>query len=115
MKRFDYSRLGNHLWLEVLAILIGALMISSSFLADYFGMGNQTGFGTKQVILLILGGGMLLVTGGDLIARKNGWDPEIPTLAEITAILVKQCAKSCLYATVYTKPGLMVLLSLPLW
>src|SRR3972149_665091 len=90
MKKFDYSRLGNTLWMEIGVSLIGALIIVVALLADQVGAGGQTGFGAKQSLLLILGGGLWAAVGADLIARKHGWDPEIPTLAGIKTSILKQ-------------------------
>jgi hypothetical protein len=90
MKKFDYRRLGNSLWLELLTMLMGSLLIATALLADLLGAGGQSGFGLKQTILLVLGSVLLLAVITGLIARRYGWNPQIPTLIGIKTFTLKQ-------------------------
>ena len=73
----------NKHWLEIFFAVIGALIIAVSFLIDVTGRGEQSGFGLKQVMLSLLGGGMLVIAGVMLRARARGWDPKIPTVVDL--------------------------------
>jgi hypothetical protein len=86
MRRLDIDR---H-WFEVSMVVSGASIVVFSFLIDAIGSGDQAGFGLKQAILALLGSSMLVVAGVMLRARGRGWDPKIPTVAEISAYVRRQ-------------------------
>ena len=86
MRKLD---LDKH-WLEILIAASGVLMLAVSFLTDAMGLGGQAGFGGKQMVLAVLGSGLLLAAGVMLGARRRGWDPKIPTVAELKAYAHRQ-------------------------
>jgi hypothetical protein len=72
----------NKYWLEVGIAGTGILMLAVAFLSDLIGVGGASGFGLKQLILVIVGSGLILLVGILLKARQYGWQPKIVLLKE---------------------------------
>jgi hypothetical protein len=76
------GRLSRHTFGSVLLVLLGLSVVLSSVLADRLGFGGQSGFGVRQLVLLL--GGVSIMVGG---------------LAQITQGRYRQIAEWALLAT----------------
>ena len=78
MKKLNF----NKYWFEILIAVTGILMISTAFLSDLVGLGKGSGFGLKQTVLVVVGGGLILLAGIVLKARQYGWLAKTTLLKE---------------------------------
>ena len=56
-------------WVSILVIVIGVLILVVSVGADYFGIGNSSGFGLKQILGAAIGI-IAIIVGAWFAARK---------------------------------------------
>jgi hypothetical protein len=78
VKKVNFSK---H-WLEIGMAGMGILMVAVAVLSDLVGAGGASGFGFKQLVLVIVGSGLIVLAGVVLKARQVGLLPTFTLLDE---------------------------------
>ncbi|HEX9926601.1 MAG TPA: hypothetical protein VGD99_28400 [Anaerolineae bacterium] len=78
MKKLNF----NKYWVEIVIAGTGILMLAVAFLSDLIGVGGASGFGLKQLVLVVVGSGLIVSAGVVLKARQVGWLPKFTLLEE---------------------------------